>query len=339
MAPYSPLEARATDADASCKGTLKIYEVWTIALGSCLGLLLLGSTFFIVSLIKLWRRESARYTTLKQQHDLVISQASYYCSRINKLQALLDRLGTAAHQTQGARAPRSSLESADPADMRMHADDPFAVGEDEFDYESEVPIVNTARAQAITPAPKARKTSVFTDGSTPRTLLLTPGTSYGGSSGGKADLQPDTVKMQDFITSIRESGRPSRHDLTASGKAEAEGKSAKRVLRVANPDVDVGPSPLRNSLDHISESTSEDDGQSRDEGVLDRDDRVDEDEDDTFSTFSGVHTKSPGPVHAKLPDSAHGGAGDGRMVGKARKYQATVEDEPLVEATHRFPLD
>lgn len=322
MAPFSPpnplLADRASDPEASCADTLQIYQAWTIVLGSCLGVVLLGSTFFIVHFLKLWRQASAKYTALKQQHDFVVSQASYYASRIDRLQALLDRAtNRASPQTPQGPVP---LESADPADMQM---DPFAVGvdsssDDEDDFEA--PIVNTARAQPITPAPRARKTSVFTDGTSPRTLLLTPGSSYVSLAGKSVPRgHTEAVEMRDFVTPLRESGRATRRDLTAAG---AEGRSAGRVLRVANPDVGVGPSSSRESFECVPKSTMADKEGRQDEVV----EPVDvEDEDETFGTFSGVHARSPGPMD--------GSAEDGEAPGRQPNYQTSVEDAP------RFPLD
>lgn len=357
MAPFSSpitlLADRDSNPDASCRSTLQIYQTWTIALGSCLVLVLLGSAFFIVHFLNLFRQASAKYTALKQQHDFVASQASYYASRIERLQTGLDRAnkGTAAARQQTPR------ESADPADMRM---DPFAVGEDsdcDSDSVSETSdrasvVLSTARAQALlAPAARPRKTSVFTDGSSPRSLLLlTPGSSYVSSSGGGGGksytpaatapcrpITPETaagVEMHDFVTPIRESGRPSRRGRTASGTA-APARSG-GALRVANPDVvAVGPSPLRESFDRIAETATAD-GETRLENEpVERQegDTEDGDEDPTFGTFSGVHSTSPGLVETSSTASADGDARGGTVASPRGKYQASVEDAP------RFSLD
>jgi hypothetical protein len=112
---------------------------------------------------------------------------------------------------------------------------------------------------------------------------------------------------------------------------EVTAEHEEKVLKMANPDeVNAGPSALRESSVRSQPSTT-----------TDEDDVIgghlvyeaEDDEDDRFSNFSGIHS-TPSPRRAA---KGNAGTGHGKAAGK-KKYQATVEDVPPTPPT-RFTID
>ncbi|OIW26608.1 hypothetical protein CONLIGDRAFT_646763 [Coniochaeta ligniaria NRRL 30616] len=303
MAPFSPLAAR-DDPVAMCEHNLDTYKNLALAFGIAL---LAGSLIFFASsftLVKGYKKAQADYTAMKEQHDIMASERSYYASYSDSLVGRLNRF-KARLQIYEPYGNHSPPLSADVADGPMV--DPFVVGDDDDDVDSEynAPIVNTARAQPITAA-KPRRTSLFTDGSSPRPLIMTPGSSQ--DSNRKSRSRPKLyqasletpIEMRNLVTPIRESSRLSRRDLTASPSSGAA--TSLRRLANANAAAAAGPSPptLRQRFsENVSETT-----------VAEEVDRQHE-EVDTFSSFSGVHAD-----------------GSETLGPRARYFKPSVEDAP-----------
>ena len=156
-----------------------------------------------------WLREAqSENATLKQVRDRLVSTNAFLSKRIDKLQAQLDQV----------RNSPAAAATHLPSERQIH-DNPFAVGD--YEYESDDDAADgstigntTATAQvAVVVTPKARKTSVFSAGSSPRALILTP-TSSGGDNEGKSSSSPSSSlhprpgggRMREFVSSpLRES--------------------------------------------------------------------------------------------------------------------------------------
>lgn len=312
MTPISHIATRDA-SDAICQHNLDTHRSWTLALSVTLLVFSLAYGAIIFVFARAYKKARSNYLCMKQQHDIAVSERSYYASYADTLECRLNRLkkDLQTHEQYLGRVPRLAVhpvdESADPADGPMDPGptDPFVVGDEESEYEYDNPVVNTARAQQLTPA-KPRRTSVFTDGSSPRPLIMTPGTSH-GSSGKSKSRQPShktsfeaPMEMREFVTPIQESGRPSRRDLRASrGSGRADAALAPVRGGRGRANAALVPSPLRQSFGNLSETTVAEDVAREYE------------EDDEISTFSGLH------------------ADNAKRTGFGSKYHASVEDAPL----------
>lgn len=349
MAPVSPLAAR-DDPATMCQNSLDTYKGRTLALGLGLGMFALLAAGFIYILFGAYRRSQAAYTCIKLKHDIANSERSYFSTFADTLEGRLNRLKADLRIYEhyvGDVDRFLPQESADLADRPMGPlpTNPFVVGDDSSDSEYGDPVVTTARAQPITPV-RSRQASIFSGGSSPRPLIMTPGSSWRSSSGsgssGKsksksrrssrsaAYLEPP-IEMKDLIaeakmTNIRADAslRPPVELKNLAPKATTPKGQAKFWLRPLGDaaHTPLAPSPLRQSFDHISETSVGDD--------VDRE----HENDDAGSTVSSLHTDE-----RELHDDAYSTVSslhsdEEETTAPRNRYQATAEDVPDSPASY-----
>lgn len=350
MAPVSHLAAR-DDPATMCQNSLDTYKGWTLALGLGLAMFSLLAAGFIFILFRAYRRSQAAYLCIKMKHDIANSERSYFSTLANTLEGRLNRLNADLRIYEhyvGDVDRFLPQESADLADRPMgpFPTNPFIVGEDSSDSEYGDPVVTTARAQPITPV-RSRQASMFSGGSSPRPLIMTPGSSWRSSSGsgstgksksksrrsssGAAYLEPP-IEMRDLIaeakmTNIRADAslRPPVELKNLAPKATTPKGQAKFWLRPLGDTAHtpLAPSPLRQSFDHISETSVGDD--------VDRE----HEDDDAGSTVSSIHADE-GELHDdgaySTVSSLH--SDEEETTAPRIRYQATVEDVPDSPPSH-----
>ncbi|KAJ9157984.1 hypothetical protein NKR19_g3742 [Coniochaeta hoffmannii] len=184
MAPFlpsaPPLAHRSANLDATACDDIILQDRLVVVTIS-LAVLLAALAISILLAYRSWRRAGAEYSALKQAHDRLASTNDFFSKRIDKLQAQLNHLRAISqvHNDNGGGGHIPDSPAGLPSERRID-EDPFSVGEYESDTEGcDSPIVKTATAQPIFVTPKARKTSVFSDGSSPRALIMTPTSSCG----------------------------------------------------------------------------------------------------------------------------------------------------------------
>jgi hypothetical protein len=219
MAPSShSLTVRGPTADDDPAHTFKVFRAWLIALCCFTILVILGSSSLIIALLNRWREACDKYDDLKKASARLSSINDYLTRRLDTIEPQLDRLRGRAYLSSRtpyrpwvtSRLPPAPLGS--PASSHSVSDsavNPFAaIGDDWSTSGGDVDddnSIHTTRAQPIV-------RTVFTDGSSPRPLIMTPGLSDGDSQRGKLSSSTSSswVQMRDFVSPLRESGRFSR---------------------------------------------------------------------------------------------------------------------------------